>query len=378
MDGRKNLFDELEKKVKTIPRNAKIVWVHCASLGEFEQARPIIEKIKNERTDVFVVLSFFYPSGYEIRKNYAFADIVTYLPADTPSNAQRFISIVNPRLLILVKYEFWFHHLYEAQKQGCKLYLIAGRFRKQQLFFRHGMQWFKNHLQLFEVLHVQDDTSKHLLRELGVIRVLVSGDPRYDRVFQNAAQTQEMELINKWIDGRKTLVAGSTWPEDEAVILPWNQPDLALIIAPHEIGEKRLLEIEKRCEGQSIRYSSWIKNPVVVGDILIIDNIGMLMHIYKYAHIAYVGGGFRSGLHNILEPAAFGIPVIFGPRHDKFPEAQLLIEAGGALEVRNKIEFNVNLDFFNSESACTMGENARKFVINNTGATRKIIETLKL
>ena len=372
------LFAELSQKINALPQDAKIVWVHCASLGEFEQARPIIEALKKEHTHVSIVLSFFSPSGYEVRKNYDLADVVCYLPADTPAQAKRFISIVKPNLLILVKYEFWYNHLAEAQKQGCKLYLIAGRFRKDQLFFKPGMQWFKKHLTLFEMLHVQDEASDRLLKEHGITTAVVSGDPRYDRVAQNAADTHAIASIDGWINGRIVCVAGSTWPEDEAVLFPWNPSAGALIIAPHDISEKRLLEIEDRCNGSSIRYSKWTQGGHDAGNILIIDNIGMLMHIYKRANLAYVGGGFRSGLHNILEPAAFGIPIVFGPEHDKFPEAQALIDAGGGRAVRSKIEFSDTLNQNIEKTMCSMGENAFKFVMTNTGATRKIMDTLKL
>jgi 3-deoxy-D-manno-octulosonic-acid transferase len=376
--GRKLLFVDLSPKMQALPVGAKIVWVHCASLGEFEQARPVIEAIKKEHSNVSIVLSFFSPSGYEVRKNYALADVVCYLPADTPANARRFISIVKPEILILIKYEFWFNHLAEAHKQGCKLFLVAGRFRKDQLFFKWGMQWFKKQLALFEMLHVQDDASERVLKEHGISSVLVSGDPRYDRVAQNASEAKEIKFIDQWINGRNVWVAGSTWPEDEAVLFPWNATDFALIIAPHHVSEKRLLEIENCCNGSSVRYSSWIKGNMNKGNVLIIDNVGMLMHIYNKAHIAYVGGGFRSGLHNILEPAAFGIPVVFGPLHDKFPEAQGLIDAGGALEVSSKLEFTDAISRFRDHSVLSMGENARKFVMKNTGATRKIMDALML
>ncbi len=376
--GRKMLFAELSQKMNALHRDAKIVWVHCASLGEFEQARPVIEAIKKDHSSVCIVLSFFSPSGYEVRKNYALADVVCYLPADSPANARRFISMVKPKMLILIKYEFWFNHLIEAHKQGCRLYLIAGRFRKDQLFFKQGMQWFKKQLALFAMLHVQDDISERLLKEHGISSVLASGDPRYDRVVQNAAEAKEINFIDHWINGRKVCVAGSTWPEDEAILFPWATEEYALIIAPHDVSEKRLLEIERRCNGKSIRYSMWIRGGVDAGNILIIDNIGMLMHIYKNAFFAYVGGGFRSGLHNILEPAAFGVSVFFGPKHNKFPEAQALINAGGGRVVRTNMELLENIKLNTESSLSNMGENARKFVITNTGATRKILETLNL
>lgn len=372
------LFAELSQKINALPHDPKIVWVHCASLGEFEQARPVIEALKQEQKQICIVLSFFSPSGYEVRKNYALADVVCYLPADTPAQAKRFISIVKPRLLILVKYEFWFNHLTEARKQGCTLYLIAGRFRQDQLFFKPGMQWFKQHLTLFEMLHVQDEASVRLLNEHGITTAVVSGDPRYDRVAQNAANSQAIASIDGWIKGRNVCVAGSTWPDDEAVVFPWNASAGALIIAPHDISEKRLIEIEERCKGASVRYSRWIQGEQDGGDVLIIDNIGMLMHIYKQAHFAYVGGGFRGALHNILEPAAFGIPVVFGPKHHKFPEAQALIDAGGGRAVRSKFEFSETLHQLADKSMRSMGENAFKFVMTNTGATIKIIYTLKL
>lgn len=364
--------------MQLLPKDAKIVWVHCASLGEFEQARPVIEAIKKEHSNICIVLSFFSPSGYEVRKNYSLADVVCYLPVDTPAYARQFISIVKPKLLILVKYEFWFNHLIEAHKQGCKLYLIAGLFRKDQLFFRPGMNWFKKQLQNFDALHVQDISSERLLHEFGIASAVVSGDPRYDRVSQNAAETQTIEFIDAWINGRKVCVAGSTWPEDEAVLFPWTSKEYVLIIAPHDVSEKRLLEIEAQCYGKSIRYSALKRGGVDAGNMLIIDNIGMLMHIYKNACFAYVGGGFRSGLHNILEPAAFGVPIFFGPKHHKFPEAQALINAGAGRVIRTNLELQENIKLFTEPSLSIMGQNARKFVLTNTGATQKIIETLIL
>jgi len=351
----------------------KRILFHCASLGEFEQARPVIEEFRQLHPEWFVLVSFFSPSGYEIRRNYGNADYICYLPLDTPTNARRFASILKADIAVFVKYEFWYSLLAELKSSGTKLVLIAGRFRTNHLFFKPYGSWFGKQLRQFDCLHVQDEESAKLLNSIGITTSEVSGDPRFDRVFQNAANAAKIDVIESWLSGRKCVVAGSTWEPDENVLLPWDY-EQALIIAPHEIGEAGLKRIESKAGKKCVRYSELLENSELKSDVLIIDNIGMLMRIYAYASWAWVGGGFGSGLHNILEPAAFGVPVVFGPEHAKFPEADALLKAGGAFSVRSAYELNEL--FVDQEQISAAGIAAVGFVESGKGATSKIIQTL--
>jgi 3-deoxy-D-manno-octulosonic-acid transferase len=373
VSGRKDWKQQLQK---AIPPNQKVIWFHCASLGEFEQARPILETYKEKHPNEFVLLSFFSPSGYEIRKGYKLADYICYMPADFMSNAKSFVKIAKPEKAVFVKYEFWYNFLSALYKSGCKTYLIAARFRPDQPFFKWYGSWFRKKLNHFHKIHVQDGISAERLKSIGVSNYAISGDPRFDRVSQNAAQTSDLPEIKKWLKERSCMVAGSAWPADEKIFLPWNNP-VALIIAPHEIDEAHLISIEAQCCGSVLRYSQLLNEPNSKSDVLLIDNIGMLMRIYAMADFAYVGGGFGSGLHNILEPAAFGIPVAFGPIHNKFPEAAAMIQVGGAMEVSNKSDFDAFLSKMNSKERTEMSNKSRLFVQSQTGATRLILNDLE-
>jgi 3-deoxy-D-manno-octulosonic-acid transferase len=372
VQGRKNWKTHLKK---AIPENASVTWFHCASLGEFEQARPVIDAFKKSDPDVFILLSFFSPSGYEIRKNYALADYICYLPADFPSNAKDFVTIVNPQKAIFVKYEFWYNFLQALNDADCSTYLIAARFRSDQPFFQWYGSWFKKQLHNFYRIHLQDESSAEMLQRTGYSNFIVSGDPRFDRVTQNAQQTEELPEIKLWLNGRSCMVAGSAWPADEQIFFPW-QNQRALIIAPHEIDEAHLTSIEKEAGTSIIRYSQLIKQPDLTSNVLLIDNIGMLMRIYSMAEFAFVGGGFGTGLHNILEPAAFGIPVIFGPMHQKFPEANALIQSGGGLSVSSRSDFSQFLERLEQDQNKIMAHNAQLFVDSHTGATELIMKDL--
>ena len=354
--------------------NRKRILFHCASLGEFEQARPVIEEFRKNHPDWFVVLTFFSPSGYDIRRNYAQADCICYLPLDTPTNARTFAALVKADIAVFVKYEFWFNTLFELKISGANLVLIAGRFRKSHVFFKAYGAWFAKKLQQFDCMHVQDEESAKLLRSIGINSIEISGDPRFDRVSQNAAQAQKIEVIEAWLSGKKCVVAGSTWEPDENLLLPW-QNDEALIIAPHEISETNLKRIENLVGKSIVRYSELHQNSALKSDVLLIDNIGMLMRIYAYAHWAWVGGGFGSGLHNILEPAAFGVPVFFGPEHAKFPEAEALIQADGGFSIRSKNELDEMLR--KQDTIASAGRAAAQFVNSGKGATIRIIKTLE-
>ena len=371
--GRKNWRNKLAAACTRAGERKRILF-HCASLGEFEQARPVIESFRKQHPDWFVIISFFSPSGYEVRNSYAQADYVCYLPLDTPFNAQTFAKLLKPDLAVFVKYEFWYNILSALQVEGCKTILIAGRFRSDQLFFKPYGNWFTAQLRQFSFLHVQDKESAKLLHSIQIDAVEESGDPRFDRVLQNALNVEKIAEIELWLNGRKCVVAGSTWEPDENLLLPWNYEE-ALIIAPHEIGAKGLSRIEAIAGKKVARYSELLKNPSLKSDILLIDNIGMLMRIYAYANWAWVGGGFGSGLHNILEPAAFGVPVYFGPEHSKFPEAEALIKAGGGFSVQFKNELDVLL--INNHNNSAAGFAAGNFVNAEKGATSKIIQTLE-
>jgi 3-deoxy-D-manno-octulosonic-acid transferase len=363
------------QKLKLIPEGRKTIWVHCASLGEFEQGRPIIENLKKEYPAYFIVLSFFSPSGYEIRKNYEAADLVMYLPFDLPSNNSDFIKGVRPSLAIFVKYEFWFGYLNQLKKNNVPIMFIAVRFRENQHFFKWYGTWSKRQLKNISTFHAQDENSKILLNKIGIQNVIVSGDTRYDRVSQNAENAKKTESIEKWLNKGKCVIAGSTWSVDDSLMLPWENSDFKLIIAPHEINESRIEQLKQKVGNKGVLFTDLNENSDQ--NILILNNMGMLLSVYKMGHIAYVGGGFGSGLHNILEPAAFGIPVIFGNIHDKFPEAEALIKAKGAIEVSNRKEFNAAIEFYtNHINYERTSINCSNFVKNQRGASQLIMKSI--
>lgn len=364
-----------KEKLKLIPKNKKTIWMHCASLGEFEQGRPIIEKLKSNYPNHFIVLTFFSPSGFEVRKNYDKVDLVMYLPIDLNSENIDFINGINPAIAIFVKYEFWFGYLRELRKKNIPTILISARFRENQHFFKWYGKWAKNQLKNFSQIHVQDKDSFNLLNLIGYKNSIISGDTRYDRVWENATTAKEIQIIKNWLNNEKCLIAGSTWSADDNIILPWVNKKYKLIIAPHEINVSRIEQLKNKIGKNGILFTEL--NNLKNENILILNNMGMLLSVYKMGTIAYVGGGFGSGLHNILEPAAFGLPVIFGNKHKKFPEAKSLINAGGGFEVTNKNDFNKVMDFLQIESNyLSASENCKQFVKNQTGASLKIMETI--
>jgi len=369
--GRNNWRNKLE----LIPKNKKIIWIHCASLGEFEQGRPIIEQLKKECPTYFIVLTFFSPSGYEVRKNYDKADLVMYLPIDLPTENNDFIRGINPSLAIFVKYEFWFGYLSKLKELSIPTLFIAVRFRENQYFFKWYGEWARKQLSKITIIHTQDKTSKNLLHTIGINSTIVSGDTRYDRVRENAEKANKTEVIENWLKKKKCIIAGSTWNVDDALMLPWENTNYKLIIAPHEINAARIEQLRKKIGNNGILFTELNKDSNQ--DILALNNMGMLLSVYKMGHIAYVGGGFGSGLHNILEPAAFGVPVIIGNKHDKFPEAKALIKVGGAIEIGNRKEFNEAIEFYSDPSNY---ENASKncidFIQNQTGAAQLIMKSI--
>jgi 3-deoxy-D-manno-octulosonic-acid transferase len=371
--GRKNLFDELQKKISPTD---KIIWMHCSSAGEFEQGKPIIEQLKKEYPAYKILVSFFSPSGYRVATNYKNADIITYLPLDTKQNAKRFIQLINPELAIFVKYEFWYHHLSAAAFRHIPLLLISAVFRKDQGFFKWYGRFYKQMLFLFRHIFVQDEASLNLLKEASVQHCSISGDTRFDRVKQVEDNAIEIPFVKDFIGMNKVIVAGSTWSDDEQLLSQY--PNTKLIIAPHEINESHLEQIEKQFKN-SVRYSQW-QNAYGPEQTLIIDNVGMLSKLYQYATIAYIGGGFtKDGIHNILEAAVYGKPVLFGPNYKKYREAKELIEAGGAFSIANADELKTRLNHLlnNTEQLQPAGFNAQNYVQKNTGATQKIVQFIQ-
>ena len=330
-DGRKNLFERLRAAVDS---SAPIVWVHVASLGEFEQGRPIIEKIKAERPEYKILLTFFSPSGYEIRKNYQGADYIFYLPLDTPSNARQFLDIVKPQMAVFVKYEYWLNLLAELKKRQIPTYIVSAIFRRDSIFFRSTGKMWREALKSFDMLFVQDENSKNLLAELGHQNVVVAGDTRFDRVAQIAAAAKKIEVIEQFKGESRLFVAGSSWGADEDLIvrLANENPTIKFVVAPHEMEEARMAKIEQNATGGAVRYTK-IEGDITDKQILILDTMGMLSSVYGYADFSYIGGGFGVGIHNTLEAATFGLPIAFGPNYQKFKEARDMIALGGATSV---------------------------------------------
>lgn len=375
--GRKNLIRDLQDKFNEDDRP---VWFHCASLGEFEQGRPLIEEIKKQMPEKKILLTFYSPSGYEIRKNYNLADHVCYLPYDTPNRTHDFIQAVNPEMVFIVKYEFWFNLLDQLKSAHIPVYLIAGIFRKEQSFFRSWGKWFLKHLKSFEWFFLQDKASRELLLENGFENTSISGDTRLDRVWNVAQQAEDIPGLKEFCGESKILVAGSSWPADEEHLKNLIKSDTGLkfIFAPHEVHESHIQSLISLLDEEVIRYSAFEQEFSTDKRILIIDSIGMLNRIYKYADIAYIGGGFGKGIHNILEASTFGVPVIFGPRYQIFKEARDLVADTGAYVVNDSDELisTVNSLLQDNEQYTRSAEVSRDYVASNKGATSHIFETV--
>ncbi len=395
VEGRRNIFQKIASELKPSTNGSQLIWFHCASLGEFEQGRTVMEKLKKQDPEIKILLTFFSPSGYEIRKNYEGADYVLYLPIGTRHNAERFVKLIKPKAVFFVKYEFWFNYLNELKNQKVPVYLISGIFREDQYFFKWYSRWFREQLNRFTHFYLQDEESKKLLNSIGYTNITVSGDTRFDRVFEIAENVKSISLIEKFKQDKQLLVAGSTWEEDEKIIsdLKFHASGFKLIIVPHEIDESHIQLIEsifipilrnglKDGEGAGracLRYSQADDKNITTASVLIIDNIGMLSSIYQYASIAYVGGGFGKGIHNILEPAAFGLPVIFGPNYNKFTEAIELIQAGGAFSFSSRDELKNIFNFLKAPAALKKtSEISKSYVSSRIGATDKILKSISL
>lgn len=398
IEGRKNLFEELEKKINP---GEKIIWFHCASAGEFEQGKPVIEEIKKLYPVYKILVSFFSPSGFNAARKYQSADFITYLPADTRKNARRFIELVKPELVIFVKYEYWYHHLSVAAFHHIPLLMVSAIFRKDQLFFKWYGKFYRQILFLFRQIFVQDENSLGLLKSNNIGHCSLSGDTRFDRVRRIAHQFSEIPLLKEFKGEKKTIVAGSTWEQDEEILADYvKDRPIKIVIAPHEIRKEHILFLQGKFP-DCIRYSE-LKNLYEHNEVekvsiwnainkqqdndllaklenaktLIIDSMGLLSKLYQYATITYVGGGFKNGIHNTLEAVVYGKPVVFGPKYNKFKEARDLIENGAAFCVTNSEELKIKMDHFlnDPEELLKAGNAAKNYVEINTGATQKIMQ----
>jgi 3-deoxy-D-manno-octulosonic-acid transferase len=377
--GHKRIWSDLKSKIEP---DSRYIWIHTSSLGEFEQGRPLIEKIKREHPEYKILLTFFSPSGYEVRKNYTGADVVVYLPFDTRRNIKRFLNKVNPVTAIFVKYEFWLNCLKELSRREIPTYLISAPFRRSQLFFKRTGAWYRSWLKYFTHLYVQDDNSRSLLAEIGVDNVTVAGDTRFDRVVDIMSNGRKLPVLDNFrSDGKFVLMAGSSWQEDEAVYFPWlhKNRDVKAVIAPHEFDAGRIAKLKEAFPGEVACWSE-IKDSRVPSDcrILLMDCFGLLSSAYRYADMVYVGGGFGAGLHNINEAAVYGVPVIFGPNNRKFIEAQEIQRADGGFEVKDatsfaKIADSLVADYDRRKRA---GQNAGDYIRSKLGATDIIFKDL--
>lgn len=378
LKGRKNLFEKLKIALNG---QSNIVWFHCASLGEFEQGRPVIEAYRVISPEHKILLTFFSPSGYEIRKNYNGANWIFYLPLDTKANAREFLNIVKPIKVIFVKYEFWQNFLKEINRNKVPVYLISAIFRKDQLFFKWYGGWYRKLLNYFTHIFLQNEESYSLLNSINIKHISIAGDTRFDRVYEIANNAKVIKEAVEFSAGHKIVVIGSAWPQDEEILIPFinkSSEQIKFIIAPHEISESALTKTEKNILVPVVRFSNVSKSDLKAARVLIIDNVGMLSSLYKYGKIAYVGGGFGKGIHNILEAAVYGLPVIFGTNYQKFSEAVELISEKGAFSINsfNELEKCFN-ELFENDIYCHNTSNiSKKFVENRVGATRKIMEVI--
>lgn len=374
--GRKNWAVTLLNKIDPAQ---SYVWFHVSSLGEFEQGRPVIEAFREKHPELKIVLTFFSPSGYEIRKNYSGADIISYLPPDTTRNAKTFMKIVQPQAAFFVKYEFWYNYLNQLKKQHVPTYIFSAIFRPNQLFFKWYGAWYKKMLYLFNLLFVQNKTSEELLKQAGIEEVEIAGDTRFDRVFDIAQQAKNLPLIEEFINHTPVVIAGSSWPKDEELLIDFlNQTPLnvKLIIAPHEIHASNIQRLQKLIGDDSVLYSQARNGKISDKKVMIIDSIGLLSSVYRYADVAYIGGGFGKGIHNTLEAATFGKPVVFGPNYKKFNEAVELIQKNAGFSISNQDELNniFRILLQNNEEKKRAGALALDYVNKMRGGTKKILE----
>ena len=392
VDGRKSVFQTLADKIQT---SDKTIWFHAASLGEYEQGIPVIENIKKEFPLHTIIITFFSPSGYEVRKNNTLADVTVYLPLDTKTNARQFLEIIHPEMVFFIKYEFWPNYLNELRKQNISTYLISGIFRPKQVFFKWYGGFYRKALKTFHHFFVQNDSSKALIQSIGFNNVTVSGDTRFDRVVDILNRDNSLDFIEQFKNNKTTIVIGSSWPKDEELLINFiNQSteNVKFIIAPHNIKQEQILNLKNQIQKKTILYSEKDEmltqaertgvskqvqhDKLVESQVFIIDTIGILTKIYSYADIAYVGGGFGNpGVHNILEPATFGVPIVIGPNYSHFAEAIALVNQQGCISIKNETELKLTFDslLYNSDERLEKGHICETFVQMNKGATHKIV-----
>lgn len=377
--GQRQTWHCLRSKIE---QGGRYIWFHASSLGEFEQGRPMMEEIRRRYPQYKILLTFFSPSGYEVRKDYPGADVICYLPFDTKRNVRRFLDATHPEMAVFIKYEFWSHYLTALKRRGVPTYIISAIFRKNQLFFRWYGAGYRKVLGCFDRLFVQDAPSAELLSRYGITNVSVCGDTRFDRVTEVRSRAKAIPEIEKFTAAAAeapavTLVAGSSWPQDEALLIPYfnAHPELKLIIAPHEIHEEHLRAIEAQLKRPFVRLSQAAVQGVEGKDCVIIDCFGLLSSVYRYGRIAYIGGGFGAGIHNVLEAAVYGMPVVFGPNYRKFKEAHDLIAAGGGFSVATPEAFAAQMDEWltYTEALAAAGECAGSYVQASIGATEQIM-----
>lgn len=354
--------------------NEEVHWFHCASLGEFDQGLPIMNRLKETQPDSYILVTFFSPSGYEhYEKRTHPADFVCYLPLDRPSNARKFIDHVQPNSTYFIKYEFWANYIFAAKNQGSKLYNVSGIFRANHHFFKWYGAFFRTVLRQFDHFFVQDEGSKKLLAGIGVTNAMVTGDSRFDRVIENGTAAKSNEIIEAFKAEKDLFIIGSSWPADEELLATWiNTVTYKILIAPHQVDQKHIDQIASKISRNCIRYSEADSATIKSAEVLIIDCIGLLSSAYKYGSIAYIGGGFTGSLHNILEPAVFGLPVIFGPMHSRFPEAQAFINGGFGFSISTASEFKIAVEKIKADLS-SISENERKFIESNAGASERIL-----
>ena len=380
VSGREDSWNILKTNLNDKPR----IWFHCASLGEYEQGLPVFQEIRNEFHDHQIILTFFSPSGYEIRKNTAIADIVCYLPVDTKQNAKIFVELVKPELTIFVKYDIWPNYIFELKKQGGTLLLISANFRKNHSYFKWYGKLLLESLSLFDHIFVQNDTSKSVLVRHGIEQVSISGDTRYDRVSQQLDYDNNIPFLDEFIGNNLCIICGSTWPADEELIVDFINKEyieeLRWIIAPHEVSEDHIDKLLNQINKPTVLFSDQSNGLDQNKEVCIIDNIGILSKAYNYGDIAYVGGGMGTkGLHNILEPSVFGIPVIIGKNFKNFPEALEMTQSAGVISVSNFLEFKIQLQDLleNEERRDNLGHLNRKFIEKNRGAVIQIMDFIR-
>lgn len=377
VNGHRQTFKILREQIK---KDEKYIWFHAASLGEFEQGRPMMERVRKEHPEFKILLTFFSPSGYEVRKNYDGADVICYLPLDTPTNVHRFFKCVKPEMAFFIKYEFWQNYLKKLQKLGIPTYSVSSIFRRNQVFFRwYGGRYHKV-LTRFTHLFVQNEESKHLLATLGINNVTVVGDTRCDRVIDIFREAKQLPIVEAFKQSQKTFVVGSSWGPDEDIYIPYfnNRKDVKLIIAPHVISEDHLREIEGKLQMKSIRYTEATEENVKDAQCLIINCFGLLSSIYRYGEVAYVGGGFGVGIHNVPEAAVYSIPVIIGPNNKRFQEAQHLLKIGGCFEITDSASFlSIIGKLLDDEAFCAdAGAKAGKYIRESAGASDAVFKSV--